>query len=75
MLLLAPTGKAAYNIKANTIHSVFGIPADQSLKTCKHLDSSRLNSLRFKLGKLKLVFVDEISMVGSCMFNVQINLD
>ena len=43
------------------------------LDYCKHLDSSELNSLRCKLGKLKLVFVDEISMVGSCMFNVPIN--
>ena len=37
------------------------------------MDSSRLNSLRCKLGKVKLMFVDEISMVGNCMFNVQIN--
>ena len=73
VLLLAPTGKAAYNIKGNTIHSAFGILANQSLRTYKHLDSSRLNSLRCKLGKVKLIFVDEISMVGSCMFNVQIN--
>lgn len=73
VLLLAPTGKAAYNIKGNTIHSAFAIPANQSLITYKHLDSSRLNSLRCKLGKLKLIFVDEISMVGSCMLNVQIN--
>ena len=29
--------------------------------------------IRCKLGKLKLVFVDEISMVGSCMSNLQLN--
>lgn len=29
----APTGKAAYNIKGNTLHSIFHIPASQSLKT------------------------------------------
>ena len=43
VLLLAPTGKAAYNIKGNTIHSAFVIPANQSLNICKHLDSSTLN--------------------------------
>ncbi len=42
MLLLAPTGKAAYNIKGNTIHSALAIPASQSLKNYKNLDSSRL---------------------------------
>ena len=32
VLMLAPTGKAAYNIKGNTIHSALAIPACQSLK-------------------------------------------
>ena len=73
ILLLAPTGKAAYNIKGNTIHSALAIPACQSLKNYKHLDSSRLNTLRCQLGGLELIFLDEISMVGSTMFNIQIN--
>ena len=71
--MLAPTGKAAYNIKGNTIHSALAVPACQSLKNYKHLDSSRLNTIRCELGGLKLIFLDEISMVGSAMFNVQIN--
>ena len=71
--MLAPTGKAAYNIKGNTIHSALSIPACQSLKNYKHLDSSRLNTLWCQLGGLKLIFLDEISMVGSTMFNIQIN--
>ena len=73
ILMLAPTGKAAYNIKGNTIHSALAVPACQSLKNYKHLDSSRLNTIRCELGGLKLIFLDEISMVGSAMFNVQIN--
>ena len=71
--MLAPTGKAAYNIKGNTVHSALAIPACPSLKNYKHLDSSRLNTIRCELGGLKLIFLDEISMVGSAMFNVQIN--
>jgi hypothetical protein len=73
ILMLAPTGKAAYNIKGNTIHSALAIPACQSLKNYKPLDSSRLNTSQCQLGGLKLIFLDEISMVGSTMFNVQIN--
>ena len=73
VLLLAPTGKAAYNIKGNTIHSSLAIPASQSLENYKPLDSSRLNTLRTQLGGVKLIFLDEISMVGNTMFNVQIN--
>ena len=73
VLLLAPTGKAAFNIKGNTIHSALAVPACQSLKNYKPLDSSRLNTLRCQLGGVKLIFLDEISMVGSTMFNVQIN--
>ena len=73
ILLLAPTAKAAFNIKGNTVHSTLAIPACQSLKNYKQLDSSRLNTLRCLLGGLKLIFLDEISMVSSAMFNVQID--
>ena len=73
ILLLAPTGKAAFGIKGNTIHSTLAIPASHSLKNYKPLDSSRLNTLRCKLHAVKLTFLDEISMVGNTMFNVQIN--
>ena len=71
--MLAPTGKAAHIIKDATIHSSLAIPACQCLKNYKPLDSSRLNTLRCQLGGVKLIFLDEISVVGSTMFNVQIN--
>ena len=73
VLLLAPTGKAAYLIKGNTIHSALSIPASQSLKIYKPLDSGRLNTLRCELGALKLILLDEISMVGNSVFTVQLN--
>ena len=74
VIMLAPTGKAAFNIKGNTIHSTLAVPVCQSLRNYKPLDSSRLNTLRSQLGGLKLIFLDEISMVGSTMFNIQINI-
>ena len=33
----------------------------------------RLNTLRSQLSAIKLTFIDEISIVGNGMFNVQIN--
>ena len=73
VILLAPTGKAAYTIKGNTIHSTLAIPANQSLRNYKPLDSSRLNTLRCQFGGVKLIFVDEISMVGNSMFAIHLN--
>ena len=73
VLLLAPTGKAAYLIKGNTIHSALAVPASQSLKNYKPLDSGRLNTLRSELGALKLILLDEVSMVGNSMFTIQLN--
>ena len=73
VLLLAPTGKAAYNIQGNTIHSTLAIPASQSLRNYKPLDPSRLNTLRLHLGNMILIFLDEISMVGNAMLNTQID--
>ena len=73
VLLLAPTGKAAYTIKGNTVHSAFAVPANQSLRNYKRLDSSRLNTLRSQFAGIKLIFVDEISMVGNSMFAIQLN--
>ena len=57
---VAPTGKAAFNIKGNTLHSAF--------QYCT-LDADRLNTIRAQLKRLRVIFIDEISMVGSGMFN------
>lgn len=67
VLLLAPTGNAAFNVRGNTTHSALAVPASQSLKKYKPLDASRLNTLRCKLGGLKLILLDEISMVGTAI--------
>lgn len=54
VLMLTPAGKAAYNIKGSTIHSALAIPACQSLKRYKSLDSSRMNPIRCQLGGINL---------------------
>ena len=67
-LLCAPTGKAAYNIGGQTIHSLFCIPAKQSFHY-KPLDSQQLDAMRVRLQNLNILFIDEVSMVGNKMFN------
>ena len=68
VLKRAPTGKAAFNIKGNTLHSAFNIPVNRGFSFCT-LDRDRLNSIRTPLRKLQVIFIDEISMVGIGMFN------
>ena len=68
VLKAAPTGKAAFNIKGNTLHSAFKIPVNRGFSYCA-LHRDRLNTIRTQLRKLQVVFIDEISMVGSGMFN------
>jgi hypothetical protein len=68
VLLCAPTGKAAHNIGGNTIHSTFAIPVGKGFDF-KPLDMQQLDSMRCKFFSLKVIFIDEISMVGKKMFN------
>jgi exonuclease III len=68
VLLSAPTGKAAYLIKGNTLHSIFAIPANQGFSYTP-LASDKLNTLRSKFCQLKFLIIDEVSMVGNHMFS------
>jgi len=47
MVKTAPTGKVALNIKGNTPHAAFKIPANRSFEYCA-LESDRLNTTRTK---------------------------
>ena len=66
ILLTAPTGKAAYLIRGNTLHSALKIPVNQKLQY-KSLDTDSLNTLRTQMMGVKYIFIDEVSMVGSGM--------
>ena len=72
VLLTAPTGKAAHNIHGMTLYSAFALPVTEFGGEMPNLSSSVLNTLRSKLLCLKLIIIDEISMVGSKIFS-QIN--
>ena len=66
IMLMAPTGKAAYLIRGNTLHSALKIPVNQKLQY-KSLDTDSLNTLRTQMMGVKYIFIDEVSMVGSGM--------
>ena len=68
ILVLALTGKTAYHIKGTTIHSALKIPANQKLEH-RPLNVSSCSTLRKEMAKVKLLFIDEISMVGFKMLN------
>ena len=66
ILLLAPTGKAAFTIRGMTIHTALSIPTNVKHGTImNNLGDNTVNKLRSQLKNLKLIIIDEISMVGS----------
>ena len=66
ILTVAPTGMAAFQIKGTPAHSGLHIPINQN--KLSNLSPSERNSLYKQYGDVKVVFIDEISMVH-CMFN------
>ena len=68
VLLCAPTGKAAFNIRGMTLHSAFGIPVSQNNNN-RPLSADIANTLRVTFSQLKLIIIDEVSMVGLSMLH------
>jgi hypothetical protein len=62
--LTAPTGTAAYNISGSTLHNSFILPLGQFDMHTK-LSAQKLDTLKKKFAKLKILIIDEVSMVGS----------
>lgn len=70
ILIVAYTGKAAHNVNGITAHHAFSLAMVEggNYSVSKGLGAEALNSLRVKLSKLKLVIIDEISMLGANTF-------
>lgn len=67
VIVMAFTGRAAFNVLGMTIHHTLRMaPLQKNLTSSlmKDLDASTLNTLRSKLSALKLIIIDEISMVS-----------
>ena len=64
VIVMAPTANAAYIIGGRTIDSVLGFnPMDSNRYT--QTDAGRMAMMKFQYEDVKVVFCDEISMVGS----------
>ena len=64
ILIMAPTANAAFIIGGRTINSVLGFyPKEKS--TYVPTDPGKLAKMKFQFEDVKLIFIDEISMVGS----------
>ena len=67
ILTVAAAGMAAFQIKGTTADSGLHIPINQN--KLSNLSYSDRNTLCKQYGDVKVVFIDEISVVGCCMFN------
>jgi hypothetical protein len=65
---LGYTDKVAFNISGSTIHSALGIPLNKSLVKLGSSSDERCDNFTKKYGQLRLLVIDEISLVGSWMF-------
>lgn len=69
VLLCAPTGKAAFNIHGMTLHRAFSLPVSQCRGKMPNLSADVLSTVRSHLRGLKLLILDEISMIGLKMIH------
>ena len=65
VLLVGPTGKSAFHIGGTTIHSALGIPVTQNKNKLKPMSAELKNKFRNRLWNLKVIIIDEVSMVGA----------
>ncbi len=64
VLLTAPTGVAAININGTTVHTALAIPKECGNNVPAMSDQKR-TQMRMSLAELKLIIIDEISMVSN----------
>ncbi|XP_057310034.1 uncharacterized protein LOC130648031 [Hydractinia symbiolongicarpus] len=65
VLLVAPTGVDAININGTTIHTALGIPVGYFGANLPRLNDKMRSTLRNKLADIKVLIIDEISMVSN----------
>ena len=68
VLLAAPTGLAAFNIGGSTIHGALGITTNENRSAqMKPLSDELRTKYAIRLENLKVMIIDEVSMVGNKM--------
>ena len=71
VVVLAPTGVAAFNINGETIHGFYKLPVQKGKKASpqyREMMKDDVKLLRLALKYTKLIIIDEISMVGNVTF-------
>ncbi len=68
IIIAAPTGKAAYLVEGNTIHSLLKILPSRGNEYIPLADEHK-DSLRIKFKNLNTIIIDEVSMVGNNMLS------
>ena len=66
VLLMAPTGIASINIEGTTIHSALAIPKETG-DNVPPMSDKKKTQMRLTLSELKLIIIDEVSMVSNIM--------
>ena len=75
-LLMAPASVAAINIDGTTIHTAFNIPVGHLGSKLPPLSDKMKSSLRNRLSELKIIIIDEISMLfNNLLFYVHLRLN
>ncbi|XP_057335407.1 uncharacterized protein LOC130674157 [Microplitis mediator] len=69
VVLAAPSGKAAFIIGGITDHSCYVLPSDNKRGNLPALSSSTVTSLRFEMRYVKVIIIDEVSMIGRNRLN------
>jgi hypothetical protein len=64
VLLMAPTGVAAININGTTVNTALAIPRECG-NNVPAMSDQRRTQMRLSLAELKLIIIDEISMVSN----------
>jgi len=65
VLVCASTGKAAFNVFGMTLHFSFRLPKNQRKRKLADLDNSTVSTLYTRLRNVRLIIIDESSMVSS----------
>ena len=68
IIISAPTGKAAYLVEGNTIHSILKILPSRGNNYIPLSDLHK-DSIRIKFRNLNTIIIDEVSMVGNTMLS------
>ena len=66
VIVTAPTGLAAHNVGGSTLHRVLCLPVEHGKPAdYRKLSQEQLKTIRTTLQSLKLIIVDDVSMVSS----------